>query len=172
MSTREDLSATATRHTQRGVDSAKEFSNSAYEKAQGLYGQLFQQSKEVNAQVRDTTKHYWSEYPPLRWLIYTLSAFNAVPLALLIGWAVITFGIVFFIAAIGVIIVEGIFGFFGFATFLPFAAFFSFLALIVVGLATFAWGGVYVLSRCGLVDKQKLSDYKEHVRQKANERFQ
>ena len=67
MSTREDLNATATHYTRHGVDSAKEMSNSAYEKAQGFYGQLAQQGKEVNAQVYDKTKHYWSEYPPLRW---------------------------------------------------------------------------------------------------------
>jgi len=178
MSTTEELKTSAGNYAQRGVDTAKDMSSTAYEKAaqaarasQGYYDALCQQSKQVNSQLCDTTKHYWSNFPPLRWFVYTLTAFNAIPLAILIGWAIITFGFVFGIAGVGVMIAEGFFGFFGLAAFLPVAAFLTFIAILLAGFATFAWGGVntanIVLSKLGLVDRKKAEQHMEHVKQRA-----
>jgi ABC-type multidrug transport system permease subunit len=178
MSTTDELTLSASEYAQRGVDKAKDMSSTAYEKAaqaarasQGYYDALLQQSQQVNAQVCDTTKHYWSNFPPLRWFVYTLTAFNAIPLAFLIGWAIVTFGFVFAIAGIGVLIAEGVFGFFGLAAFLPVAATLTFFAILLAGFATFAWGGVntanIVLSKLGLVDEKKLSEHTEHIKHKA-----
>src|SRR5256885_1351914 len=133
---------TATNYAQRGVDTAKDVTSRATKASQDYLDQLYQYIQQTSDQLSGTTKYYWDGFPPLRWLAYTMAAFNAVPIAVFLAWAIFTFGIVATIAGIGIFVVEGFFGFWGLAAFLIVAGFLTFIALVLVGFATFAWGGV------------------------------
>jgi hypothetical protein len=125
--------------TQRAMDSGKDLSSAAFEKAhqvsevsRGLFDQSSGYVQATCAQLRDTTKHCWHKFPPFRWATYTLTAFNAIPIAILIFWAIVIFGFVS----------------------LPVVGVFLFVAFIVAGCALLAWGGfqasVAVLTKLGL----------------------
>jgi len=166
MSNEEELSTMA----QRGVDTAKELSSSAFEKAtraaqasQGYFDHFCQQSKKLGGHSCATTKHYWNNVPLLRWSVYIFAAFLAIPLALFIGWIVITLGFVSTIAGTGVVVSEGFFGFCGLAVFLPTAGFFAFVAFIIACFAVLTWGGLQgtniILSKLGIIDRKDLMEY-------------
>ncbi|RIA99774.1 hypothetical protein C1645_746650, partial [Glomus cerebriforme] len=114
----------------QGIDLTKDLSNRSKEDAsrgldtgKGLFNYVYQQGAEVCLQVGDMTKHYWSQSPPLRWATYVLTAFNAIPIAILIFWALVALGFVS----------------------LPVVGFLIFVAFILAGFALFAWGGVNVV---------------------------
>lgn len=125
--------------SQRAMDSGKDMTSTAFDKAfqaseasRGLFNQTGHYVQATASQLSDTTKHCWHKFPPVRWATYTLGAFNAIPIAILIFWAIVILGFVS-LPVVGVVL---------------------FVAFILAGFALFVWGGfhasIIILTKLGL----------------------
>jgi hypothetical protein len=159
---------TASGYAQRGVDTAKELSSKTHEQAsravhtsQGYIGQACSFSRQMGNQACETTKQYWNNFPLLRWTTYILATFVAIPLAVFLGWLIFTLGFVSTIAGTGIVVTEGFFGFCGLALFLPAAGFFTVIALIMASFVSLGWGGINILSKWGVIDKENFMEYEK-----------
>jgi len=126
--------------TQRAMDSGKDLSSAAYDKAyqasetsRGLFNQTSHYVQATASQLTDTTKHCWHEFPPIRWATYTFGAFNAIPIAILVFWLIVILGFVS----------------------LPVVSVVVFIAFILAGCALFVWGGfhagIIILTKLGFM---------------------
>ncbi|GBB93065.1 hypothetical protein RclHR1_02100014 [Rhizophagus clarus] len=94
----------------------------ASEESRGLIDQTRHYTQAICSQLCDTTKHCWHKFPPFRWATYTLTAFNAIPIAILLFWVIVGLGFVS----------------------LPVVGVFVFIAFIVAACALLVWGGFQV----------------------------
>ncbi|CAG8470823.1 8554_t:CDS:1 [Funneliformis caledonium] len=153
----------------------KDLSSLTYEKVsraiqttQGLYDDVCQYGRQVGDQAYQTTRYYWDNFPPLRWLVYTFIVFVLPPLIIFAGWMVLTFGFVSAIAGAGVVVSQGFLTTCGFFVFLPTAGFLIFVAFMMACFAVFTWGGIQTanaaLSKFGLIRR---GNFMEFAKQRA-----
>ncbi|CAG8685671.1 12700_t:CDS:1, partial [Racocetra fulgida] len=149
------------------TDTAKDYGSKAYETATRIGYSYWEISRHYIGPVLqpmiNSTKYLWANLPPVRWLVYTVGAFNCIPIALFVAWVVLTFGFVSALAGVGIVIAQGFFTFLGLTVFLPVAGILITIAFVGACFATLAWAGFetasFGLSRLGLVNNRNLLGY-------------
>ncbi|CAG8796230.1 20528_t:CDS:1, partial [Dentiscutata erythropus] len=149
------------------TDTAKDYGTKAYETATRIGYSYWERGSHYIGPILqpmiNSVKYLWANFPPVRWLTYTLCAFNSIPLALFVAWAVLTFGFVSALAGVGIVVAQGFFTFVGLAIFLPVAGVMLLIAFIAASFATLAWAGYetasFGLHRLGFVNDRNLIGY-------------
>ncbi|RHZ80328.1 hypothetical protein Glove_137g123 [Diversispora epigaea] len=154
--------------TRGTFDSAKDVGTSAYETASRIrHGYMQTLNSYIGQPTRKYTNYLWENFPPVRWLIYSLCALNSIPLAVFIGWSILTFGVVTALAGVGIAVSQGFFIFLGFAVFVPVSFCLLCLAGIGATIATGLWASFgaanFGLVQLGFVKNQKNPYGHQHV---------
>ncbi|CAH1758674.1 10514_t:CDS:1 [Entrophospora sp. SA101] len=114
--------------------------------------------KPISDSIYEAIKYLWGNFPPIRWLLYTLLIFNSIPLIIFVGWFILTLGFVIALAGVGILCAQGFFTFLGLVVFVPIAIVLMVVAFVGASIATFGWAGLntgtFVLSNIGIVGDQ------------------
>ncbi|CAG8444033.1 6158_t:CDS:1 [Acaulospora colombiana] len=147
-------SSTFGRTAQEGLETAKDYGTQAYETASRIsHGYMESLRSYINPLLQPASNmatYLWKNLPPLRWFAYALGLFNCIPLAIFLGWIILTLGFVSSLAGVGIVIAQGFFTFLGFIIFLPVACVLLIIAAIGAIAATSAWLG-FEAANFGLV---------------------
>ncbi|CAG8455877.1 18157_t:CDS:2 [Acaulospora morrowiae] len=139
---------------QETINVAKDFTTQAYERASSIshgYVQSLRSYVDPLLQpVLNMSVYLWKNLPPLRWFAYALGIFNCIPIAIFLGWSILTFGFVSALAGVGIVIAQGFFTFLGAIVFLPVACVLVIIAAIGAIISTCAWLG-FEATNFGLV---------------------
>ncbi|PKY60831.1 hypothetical protein RhiirA4_484995 [Rhizophagus irregularis] len=84
----------------------------------------------------------FTNFAPLRWIVYTFLTFCSVPTAIFIGWTVLCFAGIIALAGVGITIAEGFFLFLGMSVFLPVAIILCIITFVIVVFLALAWIGM------------------------------
>jgi len=142
------------RTAQDTFDSAKDYGTQAFEAASRISHGYMQSLRSyidpLLQPVLNMVTYLWKNLPPLRWFVYALVIFNFIPLAVFLGWGILTFGFVSALSGVGIVIAQGFFTFLGFIIFLPVACVLLIIAAIGAIVSTCAWLG-FEAANFGLV---------------------
>ncbi|CAG8437772.1 7767_t:CDS:1 [Diversispora eburnea] len=138
--------------------------NSSMELILGLYNKIRQFVQPVINLINEKFMKIWNNFPPFRWLVYSVMIFNAIPFTIFLAWGIFTLAISLAIAGGGIMITEGFFILLGLSIFLPVAFVLSFISFGFALFLTLAWFGFKVgntVSRSiGLTSQEMVVDVK------------